>query len=900
MKRLIVLSLVVLVGIVVISASIPGTKMQGFTYSPAAVKKPDVKSSVLVKREPGFGDIPLYFIPNKGQVDEKARFYTRTSRYTLWMTKEGLVFDSIRKAKVEERSTHLLTHSPYSPKIERDVSRLVFPDSNRDPGMIPVEVTQHKVNYIKGKDPSKWQRGIRTSKAVLYKEIYQDIDLEVYGVENQLEYDWMVKPGGDPGKIKFEYLNVNATTIDRHGNLIIKTRFGELVHKKPVSYQVINGKKVQVESKFKKIGKKVYGFTVQKYVKDYELIIDPVVTLKYSTYLGGSGDDIGNGIMVDKAGYIYVTGRTDSLDFPTENAYQGTCSGDLDVFVTKFKRDGSGLIFSTFLGGSGTDEGNDCAITPDGYLYVVGNTNSSDFPAWNNWGGVNDAFVCTLDYNGDLIYSWYLGGKNHDFGNGAALDNLNNVYVVGRTKSPDFPLLAPFQGMLAGDYDLFICKVHYNTGLIFSTYLGGSGTDRGLSTAVDKTGCCYVTGDTTSRNFPTSNAYQHAFGGGDVDSFVSKLKSDGSYLIYSTYLGGSGNDTSWGIAVNDLGCAYVAGDTFSVDFPTKNAFQGAISGNRDAYVTKFNSEASALVFSTYLGGSGYEVANGLAVDVSGNAYVSGITNSNDFPIQNASPSGSGNVFVTKLFANGLSLAYSTYFGGAMADYNRDIAVDTSNSAFVTGFTWSKNFPLERACQDSFGGGRYDAFVSKLSIIYDVDDLLNLTVQSTPDTGIWINVTPHDFNGREDWYTNFPRSYLPGTLVTLTAPGNFNNKVFSKWEIDGSFDLSRTIRVLMDNHHTARAVYQASSTRALTVQSTPEIRVPIHVTPRDINSQRNGKTNFERSFNIGTKVWLTAPGASKGKKFYKWSIDGIDNFNRKIAVTMDRDHKVTVQYKRKRG
>jgi hypothetical protein len=926
MRRLFVASLIVLVGIAAICASIWSMKENGDQYSPAAVKKAEVQSSAFVKTEPDFGKIPLYFIPNQGQVNEKVRFYAKTSMYTLWMTKDGLVFDSIKKVKaeVEKGTTHPaplghpsqekhtppfghpsqegskgLPHSPDSPKIERDVSRLLFQGANKNPLMVPVELTQHQANYFKGKDPSQWQAGIRTAKAVLYKDIYPYIDLKVYGVERQLEYDWVVNPGGDPGKIKFEYLNVKATIINKHGDLIIKTQFGELVHKKPVSYQVIDGNKVRVGSNFKKIGKKAYGFTVEEYVKNCELIIDPaVVTLKYSTYLGGSGDDIGKGITVDKAGYIYITGSKDSLDFPTKNAYQGTCSGNLDVFVTKLKRDGSGLIFSTFLGGSSTEEGNDCAVTPYGYLYVVGNTNSSDFPAWNSWGGANDAFVCTLDYNGDLIYSWFLGGKNHEFGSGVALDNIDNAYVVGRTNSPDFPLLGSYQNKLPGGYDIFICKVHYETGLIFSTYFGGSKTDRGLSITVSKSGYCCVTGDTSSRNFPTRNACQRAFAGGETDSFVSMLKADRLDLVYSTYLGGSGNDTGWGIAVNDLGFVYVSGETSSVDFPTKNAFQAAISGNRDAFVSKFNPNPSTLVFSTYLGGSGCEVANGLAVDVSGNAYVSGFTDSNDFPMQNASFGGSGNVFVTKFFANGLSLAYSTYFGGAMADYNSDIAVDTSNSAFVTGFTRSKNFPLERPYQGSFGGGSYDAFVSKLSIIYDVDDLLNLTVRSTPDTGILIKVAPHDFNGREDGYTNFPRQYLPGTLVTLTAPGNFNNKTFSKWEIDDDVDFSRTTWVLMDSHHTVRAVYQASSTRTLVVQSTPDIKVPIHVTPTDINKKRNGQTNFSRTYNVGDKVWLMAPGAFKGKKFYKWSIDGVDFFSRKIVVTMNADHIVTAQYKRK--
>ncbi|NIM16851.1 MAG: hypothetical protein GTO45_33110, partial [Candidatus Aminicenantes bacterium] len=359
MKRFFVLCVVVLVGIVLISASLPGKKMQDIQY-PQKLEKADVKTSERVKRAPDFGKIPLYFIPNKGQVDALARFYARTSRYTLWMTKKGLVFDSIRQVEVkaEVKETHS-THSPES--LERDVSRFVFLESNQNPGIVPLEMTQHRVNYFKGSDPTKWQKGIQTSKVVLYKNVYRNIDLKVYGVESQLEYDWIVKPGANPNDIRFKYTDVSKTCIDKEGNLVVETKFGKMIHKKPISYQVIEGEKVAVQSTFKKTGKNTYGFKIEAYNRNYELIIDPMVAITYSTYLGGSGNENwkwigdGSGIAVDCEGYIYVSGYTKSGDFPTKNCCQCSFAGFDDIFITKFTPDGQDLVYSTYLGGNNLD-----------------------------------------------------------------------------------------------------------------------------------------------------------------------------------------------------------------------------------------------------------------------------------------------------------------------------------------------------------------------------------------------------------------------------------------------------------------------------------------------------------------------------------------------------------------
>jgi hypothetical protein len=737
MKRLFILSLVVLVGIVVICGSIPGTKMQGDTYSPA-IKQPGVKSSEYVKMDPGFEKIPLYFIPNQGQVDEKVRFYAKTPAYTLWMTKEGLVFDSVKKVEVkaeveeghpsQERHTppfghpskegnNRLPHSTDSTKIERDVSRLIFPGANKNHEMVPVELCQHQVNYLKGKDPSKWQTGIQTSKAVFYEDIYKNIDLKVYGIKKQVEYDWIVKPGADPRVISFKYEQVSSTRIDREGNLVVETKSGKLMHQKPNSYQVIDGKRVPVKSTFRKIGDNTYGFKVKKYNRDFELIIDPMVCPIYSTYLGSSDYERGYGIAVDSEGYSYVTGRTNSTNFPTKNPYQGTIKGWCDVFVTKLSPTDSCPVYSTYLGGSSYDYGFGIAVDSNGSVYVTGWTGSTDFPTKNPFqgtpNGYDDAFVTKFSPAGNtLLYSTYLGGSDFDYGFGIAVDINGSAYVTGYTFSINFPTKDPYQGTIKGSCDIFVTKL--STGgntLLYSTYLGGSNSEYGHGIAVDSNGSAYVTGDTDSTDFPTKNPYQGTIKGW-CDVFVTKLSPTDSCLVYSTYLGGSSFDIGLGIAVDRKGSAYVTGYTGSTNFPTKNAYQGTLKSYRDLLVTKLSPVGNTLLYSTYLGGSSDDIGQGIAVDSNESAYVTGYTDSTDFPTENPYQ-GTLKVYrdllVTKLSPVGNTLLYSTYLGGSGYDYGCGIAVDSNGSAYVIGDTDSTNFPIHNSCQNSYAG-HGDAFV----------------------------------------------------------------------------------------------------------------------------------------------------------------------------------------------
>jgi len=747
-KRIVFITMV-LVGLMFVFASESGQKLVDIKNIPnleSNEKQNDGPNLATfggqgVKPDINFGKIPLYFITNNGQVNGKAKFYAKASRYNLWMTKRGLVFDSFCKveveAKVEEKHPAPFTHSPHSAKIERDVSRLLFLNANKNPEMVPIDAAKLRVNYFIGDDKSKWHSNIPTSMAVLYKNLYKNIDLKVYGIEKQIEYDWIVKAGGDPGDIKLKYKNVKGTRIDDEGNLLIETNFGELMHKRPVSFQENGNEKIAVKAEFKKIAENTYGFDVGAYDRSRELIIDPVV-LAYSTYLGGANAEYVYGIAIDGNGHVYVTGDTYSTDFPTLNQYQAD-PGSADGFVVKLDPSQSGassLLYSTYLGGGNYDYCNGIAVDGSGHAYVTGRTGSTDFPTLNQYqadpgDGADDAFVVKLDpaQSGasSLLYSTYLGGGSYDYSHGIAVDGSGYAYVTGYTASTDFPTLNQYQTDPGdGTEDVFVTKLDPAksgaSSLLYSTYLGGGSWEYGLGIAVDNSGKAYVVGTTYSTDFPTLNQYQADPGDGSYDAFVTKLdpaQSGASSLLYSTYLGGGSIDFGISIAVDGSGNAYVTGWTYSTDFPTLNQYQSD-QGGRDVFVTKLDpdqSGASGLLYSTYLGGGALDYGNGIAVDGSGNVYVTGYTESTDFPTLNQyqGDQGGRDGLITKLdpTQNGAaSLLFSTYLGGGNYDQDQGIAVDGSGNVYVTGFTYSTGFPTLNQYQGDQGG--IDVYVTKLS------------------------------------------------------------------------------------------------------------------------------------------------------------------------------------------
>lgn len=473
-------------------------------------------------------------------------------------------------------------------------------------------------------------------------------------------------------------------------------------------------------------------------VGDYDrtrpLVIDPV--LVYATYLGGSLADAGRRIAVDAAGNAYVTGATSSADFPTTAGALATTSTRPEAFVTKLNPAGTALLYSTYLGGSGADDGFDIAVDAAGNAYVTGITNSPDFPttagafqATLAGGFFGDAFVTKLNPTGSaLVYSTYLGGTGANQGRGIAVDTAGSAYVTGRTESADFPTTAGAFDTTPNDTafgDAFVTKLNpAGSDLVYSTYLGGIGSDQGLGVALDAAGHAYVVGFTNSSDFPTTpGSHDRVLNNGvgfNADAFVTKLDPTGSALIYSTYLGGRSDDTGLAIAVDAASSAYVTGGTQSDDFPTTfGAFDGVLGGNQDAFITKLDPAGAMLVYSTFLGGSFPDLGSDIKVDGAGRAHVTGNTGSVNFPTTadafQATLAGgfSSDAFVTILDPTGTLLVYSTYLGGTGGDFGHGIALDAAGNTYVVGFTESADFPVTAGAFDTTLGGLSDAFVAKI-------------------------------------------------------------------------------------------------------------------------------------------------------------------------------------------
>jgi len=526
-------------------------------------------------------------------------------------------------------------------------------------------------NYFRGSDAGQWHTDIPTYARVRYAQVYSGIDMIYYGTRGQLEYDFVLAADADPDQIRLAFSGINNMRITGNGDVHLGAGAGAIQLKKPYAYQVIAGARREVSAKYTATAGGI-GLEIGRYDRSATLIIDPL--LVYSTYLGGTEFDQSYAVAVDSTGSAYVTGRTASIDFPTT----------------------AGALHPTYSG--------------------------------------NDAFIAKLNPAGTaLVYSTYLHGAS---GNGIAVDSAGNAYVTGEASTLNFPTTSGAFQTPPYDFDVFVSKLNPSgSSLVYSSRFGSEFADFGRGIAIDAAGNAYVTGWTVCRaptcTFPTVNAIQPSYGGGNNDAFVSKLNSSGSALVYSTYLGGGSvlNATDdWGqaIAVDSSGHAYVTGYTYSPDFPvTANAYDTTRCG-LDAFLTKFSPSGTSLVYSTFLGGCAREQGQGVAVDASGNAYVTGLTESEDNPFTTelegfpVTPGafqqiGSFDSFVTKFNPQGSALLYSTYLGGtAGVDRGWGIAIDHAGNAYVVGDTSSNNFPTVSAVQANYGGGSGDAFITKLN------------------------------------------------------------------------------------------------------------------------------------------------------------------------------------------
>jgi beta-propeller repeat-containing protein len=721
-----------------------------------------------------YGNLPLSFVPNRGQTDKSVRYYAEGAGHAFYFTPEKAVLTFTKKDNGVALDLTPLGASPNA-RLEA---------SERGPG---------KVNYLVG---SERHPNLPIYREVAYRNLWPGVDLVFRGRGAALEYELHLKPGADPSKIGLAYRGADGLSIGRGGNLLIQTPLGTLRDSRPRSYQRIGGRRVPVDSRYAlKKGGSAYGFALgASYDPRRALVIDP--GLNYSTYLGGAGSDEGFGIAVDGAGSAYVTGDSVSSDFPTTaGAFEPTYSGGEDAFVTKLSPDGSSLVYSTFLGGTSSDVGKGIAVDASGNAYVGGVTFSSDFPTTAaafdvSSNGGYDAFVTELNADGSaLSYSTYLGGAGYDEVKGIAIDGADNAYVTGYTGSADFATSAgALDPALTGLYDAFVTKLNATgSALSYSTYLGGSFFDQGNAIAVDGAGSAYVTGSGTSTDFPTTAGAFDTSSNGGSDAFATKLDSAGAALTYSTYLGGSLDDQGNGIAVDGAGSAYVIGYTASVGpgtgtpFPTTSgAFDTIYNGGGDGFVTKLNTAGAALTYSTFLGGTGYDQGNGIAVDGAGRAYVTGYTNSTpgssvtDTPFPTTAGAfdttynGAYDAFLTKVDVAGATLTYSTFLGGTDGDYGRAIAADGSNNAaYVTGSTASSGFPTTPGAFDISQNGSSDAFVTKLRLTDDYARPIGASPIRVPLVPVFTGCASGSANSTHGQPLNFA-SCNPPARVSSTA------------------------------------------------------------------------------------------------------------------------------------
>jgi len=692
-----------------------------------------------------YGDLPLSFERNQGQLPPQVRFSSRGSGYALFLTADEAVLELDASRVIRARLLGARRHAAVSGE-----GRL-----------------QAKAHYLVGRARSGWQRNVPLYARVRYRDVLPGVDLVYHGNQRQLEYDFVVAPGVDPATIRMRYRGMERAELDAAtGDLRLHAGGGAVTLRRPLLYQDIGGRRVEVAGSYRLTSGKGWtevSFAVGDYDRHRALVIDPVVS--YGTYLGSSRMDGANGLAVAADGTAYVIGTATFSDFPTTaGAFQPASSHVRDgseVFVSKLSADGQALVYSTYLGGSAYDTGNGIAVDAAGSAYVTGYTGSSDFPVVDPLqsfaGGGSDVFVSKLTPDGaGLVYSTFIGGSNPsganagDIGESIAVNHLGQAFVTGTTGSDDFPTRNAAQAVYGGEYsDAFVLELSVSgKRLLYSTFLGGSQRDAGHGIAVvPGTSAVLVVGSTGSDDFPAVAALRGY--AGDGDAFVTRLRGGGE-IVFSTPFGGQYEDVGEAVAIDPHGRPVIVGSSYSDDLPLRNPIQGypACSGFlcQNAFVTRLTADGQAISFSTHLGGSDIDVAAAVAVDAAGDIYVAGYTYSSDFPLANPLQHCAAGRFDTSINADAFavklstataapSVGFATCVGGGASERATAIGLDAANEVFLAGWaaggfpTTAGAFqPTVRKWNNADPADNNDAFVAKLA--QDVDaqpDVLEFTV-----------------------------------------------------------------------------------------------------------------------------------------------------------------------------
>lgn len=728
---------------------------------------------------------------------------------------------------------------PLQEETRRGVAlKVSFPGANPHPRIEPFQRLETSVNYFVGNDPAKWRTNVPVYAGVRYVDLYPGVDLELTGEAGRWAWRLVCRANCQSSLQNVRLRIEGADELALEGDALhLSTAVGEfnlpllavegVTPSDQPSFSSLEDKTFEVNSPFALSSP--HPLSVQSNSQD----------LLYATFLGGSGDDYADGLAVDSSGAIYVSGHTYSPDFPTTpGAFDTTFAGPSsspggDAFVVKLDPSTSTLIYATFFGGSGRDWGWGIAVDSSGAAYVTGETSSGDFPvtpgafdtSYN--GGLVDAFVVKLSSDGSsLIYATYLGGTGDDTGKGIAIDASGAAYVTGGTWSSEFPTTpGAFDTSHNGNQDAFVVKID-STGsnIVYGTFLGGSNNDfvyhEGI--VVDALGYVYLAGETYSSNFPvTQDAFDTTFNG-ESDVFVAKLGSDGSELIYATFLGGTGPDKSGDIALDSSGAVYVVGGTGSSDFPTTpNSLDPSFNGGfHDVFIAKLNPSGSDLLFATFLGGGDYDLARAVAVDGNGTLYLTGETASSDFPTTSEAfdityNGGTADAFVVEINSTGNELLYSTFLGGGAGDWGQGgIAIDTTGAVYVGGFTQSSDFPTTTVAYDTSHNGGVDAFVVKIGLPTE-PGVPSAAFSASPLSGpapLAVQFTDQSTGNITSWHWDFgdgSTSTEQNPIHTYTSPGVYT--VTLTVSGPGGSDTETKPNYITVNHPAPTADFTASPT-----------------------------------------------------------------------------------------
>ncbi|MGI9582367.1 SBBP repeat-containing protein [Chryseobacterium sp. RRHN12] len=595
-------------------------------------------------------------------------------------------------------------------------------------------------------------------KKIIFKEVYKNIDWIVYINENHIKYDFVVKPGGNPSEIQLEVDNAKKISLSKDGSLSLNTKLGKITEKKPVSFQ----QSKEISTSFK-LNRNIVSFSVDEYDKSKGLVIDPSVA--WSTYYGGSSDDIFYKTLLDQQGNLYALGKSSSTGMAS-GGFQNTLGGQTDGLIVKFNPAGQRL-WSTYFGGSGNENFIGAAIDSNNNLIASGWTSSSSNIAYQGHqsffgGGAVDALIAKFDPDGNRIWSSYYGGTNMDYGWHCAVDSNNNIYLSGYTFSTTNIANAGHQNTLGGSSDGFLVKFNSNGIRQWGTYYGGNESDEAEACAVDENDNVYIAGVTRSTtNIATSGTHKPVFSD-TQDAMLVKFNSNGVRL-WGTYFGGDSMEYFNNIKIrnNEI---YAVGATYSNNNISYNGFQSTYGGNIDAMLVKFSSDG-ARIMSTYYGGEQADVGNDLTFGSNGEIYLLGQTSSTTGiayqGYDNTFNGGYADAFVAKF--NGNNREWATYFGGTSNDQPYSISVDAQKNIYFAGYTSSTSGIAFNGFSNTYGGGSFDAFLTKLA-----DNTLGISESNHTEARIYPNPVA------DDLHLSFNKKILEVSVYSMEG-----NKTFFK-------------------------------------------------------------------------------------------------------------------------